>query len=100
MSTGVEVNSTPINPGDSFPVGQTALYVSFRYTNMVDGVLWRHAWLRDGALYGGATMVWEWGERGRTVFYLRPEDGFEPGRYEVQVYLEDEVVQTTEFTIE
>jgi hypothetical protein len=100
VSTGVQVNGTPINPGDAFLEGQPALYVSFGYDNMVNGVLWRHIWLRDGWLYGGGTVVWEWGERGRTYFYLRPEGGFVPGQYEVQMLLEEEVVQTVEFTIQ
>ena len=100
LSPGVELDGSPVNPGDSFADGQPALYVSFQYENMLNGVLWRHVWLRDGWLFGGGTQVWDWGSRGRTYFYLRPSEGFTPGRYEVQFLLDEEVVQTASFTVE
>ena len=100
LSPGVELDGSPVNPGDAFADGQPALYVSFQYENMLNGVLWRHVWLRDGWLFGGGTRVWEWGSRGRTYFYLRPGEGFIAGQYEVQFLLDDEVVQTASFTVE
>jgi hypothetical protein len=100
ISRGIRVDGSPINPGDEFQEGQPVLYVSFRYDQMVDGFLWRHIWLRDGALFGGGTRLWEWGNRGRTYFYLRPTQGFLPGQYEVLFLLEEEVVQTASFTVE
>lgn len=99
ISQSIELNGTPINPGDTFQNGQPILFVSFDFSGMVDGVLWRHIWLREGALVGGATRLWEWSSSGRTYFFLRLPDGFEPGDYEVQMMLEDEIVQTAQFTI-
>jgi hypothetical protein len=99
VSRGVRLDGGAIGPGNVFQEGQAALYVSFDYSQMVDGFLWRHIWWRDGALFGGETRVWEWGSRGRTYFYLRPSEGFLPGEYELQLLLEEEVVQTVGFTV-
>jgi len=99
ISTGVQLDGSPVNPGSDFPDGQSGLYVSFEYDNMLNGVLWRNIWFRDDALFGGETRVWEWGSRGRTYFYLRPAGGFPPGEYEVQLLLDEEVVQRASFAV-
>ncbi len=99
VSTGIRLNGTSINPGTEFGEGKSALYVAFDYGRMVDGLLWRHIWFRDGALVGGETRIWEWGPRGRSYFLLRPTGGFPAGQYEVQLLLEDEVVRTTRFAV-
>jgi hypothetical protein len=100
ISTGVQLDGSPINPGSEFPDGQPGLYVSFDYENMLNGVLWRDIWFRDDALFAGETRVWEWGGRGRTYFYLRPAGGFPPGEYEVQFLLDDEVVRRASFRVQ
>jgi len=99
LSRGVQVDGTPVNPGTEFQGGQPVIYVSFDYDDMADGVLWRHIWFRNDTLFGGGTRVWEWRGRGRTYFFLRPQEGFLPGRYEVQLLLEEEVVQTAGFVV-
>jgi len=96
----MQLNGEPINPGTQFPAGQEALYISFDYSNMVNGVLWRFIFYRNYELFGGATRLWEWGGSGRTYFYLRPAEGFPPGEYEVQMLLDEEIVQTAEFVVE
>ena len=99
VSAGIQVSGAPINPGTEFEEGRRALYVAFDYDRMVNGLLWRHIWFREGALIGGETRIWEWGRRGRTYFFLRPTGGFPAGQYEVRLLLEDEVVQTARFTV-
>ncbi len=95
----MQLNGVAVNPGTEFAAGQAALYVSFDYSNMENGVLWRYIWYRDDALFNGGMRLWEWGAGGRTYFYLRPEGGFPPGEYEVQLLLDKDIVQTAEFEV-
>jgi hypothetical protein len=99
LSQNIEIDGTPINEGTEFAPGAEVVFVSFSYMNLSDGVLWRHIWLRNGNLYGGGTSVWEWGWRGRTYFWLKPQGGFVPGDYQVQLLIDEEVVQTADFTV-
>jgi hypothetical protein len=99
LSQSIRVDGTPVDPGSEFEAGQPVLYVSFDFSGMIDGVLWRHVWWRDGALYGGETRVWEWKTVGRSYFRLLPADGFEPGDYRVEMMLEDEVVRSATFVV-
>jgi hypothetical protein len=99
ISRGMELNGTPVDPGTEFLVGQVTLFASFDYGNLANGILWRHVWLRDGALVGGETRIWEWGSRGRSYFFLSPEGGFQRGDYELRLLLDRRVVQTARFTV-
>lgn len=99
VSRGIQVDGTPINAGTEFLAGQPVLYVSFDYVDMSNGILWRHIWLRNGNLVGGQTRLWEWNSRGRTYFFLRPSGGFQPGRYELQLLVDEKVITTTSFRV-
>lgn len=93
------MDGTPVNAGTEFTAGQPVLYVSFDYADMSNGIIWRHIWLRNGGFVGGQTRIWEWGSRGRTYFFLRPPGGFQAGRYELQLLMDEQVITTTNFVV-
>jgi len=99
VSEGIQLDGSPVDPGDAFRSGQPTLYVSFDYSGMLNGILWRNIWYRDGNLFGGETRIWEWGAQGRTYFYRRPAGGFPPGDYQIQLLLEENVEQELEFSV-
>jgi hypothetical protein len=99
VSRGVQLDGTPVNAGTEFLAGQPVLYVSFDYSDMSNGILWRHIWLRNGNLVGGQTRLWEWNSSGRTYFFLSPPGGFQPGRYELQLLMDEKVITTTSFRV-
>lgn len=99
VSAAIAANGVPSEEDVEFQEGQRVLYVSFDYDDMLNGILWRYIWFKNGEFYAGGTRVWEWQNRGRTYFYLLPPGGFSAGWYDVQVLLEEDIVRSTRFVI-
>ncbi len=91
----------PVNPGNVFPPGDHAIYVFFRYEGMQNGVERTFAWYKDGEYFERCSQIapWEWGDRGRTSYYCRPSTGWEPGNYEIHVFIEEDPQFIAEFVI-
>lgn len=91
----------PVNPGFEFPPGDHAVYVFFTYEGMQNGVERTFAWYKEGEFFErcSQTALWEWGDRGRTSYYCQPSTGWEPGDYEVHVFVEDRLQFLVEFVI-
>jgi hypothetical protein len=91
----------PVNAGFEFPPGDHAIYVFFTYEGMQNGVERTFTWYKDGELFErcSQTALWEWGDRGRTSYYCQPSTGWEPGSYEVHIFVEDRMQFITEFLI-
>jgi hypothetical protein len=91
----------PVNPGFEFPPGDHAIYVFFTYEGMQNGVERSFTWYKDDEPFErcSQTALWEWGDRGRTSYYCQPSTGWEPGNYEVHVFVEDQMQFITEFVI-
>jgi hypothetical protein len=91
----------PVDPGSEFPAGEHAVYVFFTYEGLQNGVERTFAWFKDGEYFErcSQTAPWEWGDRGRTSYFCTPSTGWEPGDYQVQVFVEDQLQFTAEFAI-
>lgn len=91
----------PVNPGFEFPPGDHAVYVFFTYEGMQNGVERTFIWYKEGEFLErcSQTALWEWGDRGRTSYYCEPSTGWEPGDYEVHVFVEDRLQFLVEFVI-
>ena len=89
----------PVDPGAEFPPGDHRVYLFISYEGMADGVAWTFAIYRDGELVDSATQVWEWGAAGKTYLYFKPPGGYEPGLYEMQVFIEERLQGVAQFVI-
>jgi hypothetical protein len=91
----------PVNPNTQFPPGDHAVFVFFTYEGMQNGVERTFAWYKDGEYYErcSQTTLWNWGDRGRTSYFCHPSTGWEPGAYEVHVFVEEELQFVAEFVI-
>ncbi len=80
----------PVDPGTEFAAGSHAIYLFFSYSGMENGVARTFAWYKDGEFWPRCSSygLWDWGARGATHFYCRPSDGWEPGEYEIRVFVE------------
>lgn len=96
-----DASGLPVNPGSEFPPGQHAVYVFFTYEGMRNGVERTFAWYKDDDFFErcSQTALWEWGDRGRTSYFCEPSSGWEPGSYEVRVFVEDVLQFVAEFEI-
>lgn len=98
----------PVEPGSEFPAGKHYVYLFFQYDGMEEGVMTTFAWYRDGEYLERCSDTWlwdmvegrEWGENGRMSYYCNPAGGWEPGMYEIHVFIEDQLQGIAEFVIE
>jgi hypothetical protein len=96
-------HNMPVNPENEFPPGDHYVYLFFSYQGMQNGVITTFAMYRDGGIYQvgeeaySDTSPWRWGPRGRT-FYQWPGD-WEPGNYEIHVFIEEDPQFIAEFVI-
>ena len=103
-----EANGQPVNPGQQFAAGDYRVYFFFTYQGMQRGITWTYRWCREGECADGLTCLWgrEQGDcpvitraNGSTYLYYRPPGGYQPGVYEVRVWIEDRLQIAAPFTI-
>ncbi len=100
FAQGIDLAYNPINPNTSFnnPVGH--MYAIFSYDKMADGVQWTALWYRDGLLAYYETKPWEGGTGGFGFSDWEPDpDRWEPGNYQVQVFIGHEIKVVGDFEI-
>lgn len=107
FALGVE-NGQPVQPGVEFTAGDFRVYAFIRYEAMSRGTTWTYGWYREGEYLDGNTCLW-WtrlpncpymvGESGRTFLYYRRPGGYDPGTYEVRIWIEDRFQGAYRFVI-
>jgi hypothetical protein len=96
-----------LEPDTEFPPGKYWVYLVFRYTGMQDGVTTTFAWYKDGEFIDFCSDTWlwgqvegrDWGEQGRKPFGCKLPDGWQPGNYEIRVFIEDRLQGIAPFVI-
>jgi hypothetical protein len=81
-----------INPQGIFPEGFYTLYATFSYEGLADGMVWSWVWRRNGEILEGGNEVWKYGADGPGYIYLNPEEGFDSGRYSLEVWVNGELM--------
>ena len=76
-----------LNPAEAFenPVG--ILYGAFTYDFLDDGVRWTALWYRGDRIVCSETKPWEDGTGGYGYAECAPAGGWEPGEYELRIFL-------------
>jgi len=92
FSTEVTDDYQAVDPRDIFAEGYYTLYATFSYDELSDGMVWSWIWRHDGDVVEGGNEVWVYGEEGPGYIYLEPEEGFENGRYSLEVWINDELM--------
>ncbi len=93
--------------GTQFPAGDYWVYLTFAYEGMRDGVVTTFAWYKDGAPFERCSDTWlwgmvegrRWGVRGQRLYGCGPREGWEPGHYEVRVFIETRLQGIAQFEI-
>lgn len=89
----------PLNPARIFAEGYYTLYATFNYDGMEDGMVWAWVWRHNGEVVEGGEAVWEYGADGPGFVYLNPPEGFQPGEYTVDVWVNRELLARSAVTI-
>jgi hypothetical protein len=99
FSTEIGQNNQALSPGYIFSEGFYTLYATFDYADMADGIEWSWVWRRNGAVFDGGKEIWNYGQRGLGYVYLNPPDGFQNGEYELEVWVEGELLGQSSLTV-
>jgi len=99
LATEKDESSLPVNPGSEFPPGDHWMYLFFTYEGMKNNVKRTFAWYKDGQFLERCSDsgLWEWGDHGRT--WYRCPGVWEPGAYQVHVFIETRLQFVAEFVI-
>jgi hypothetical protein len=84
------------NPVTEYPRGTTQLIALWEYENMEDGLEWGNTWLLDGEVWGDWDYEWQGGQSGEWRSSISYTEGspLESGEWEVQLYIEGELIQS------
>ncbi len=74
---------------------------------MDNGVATTFAWYKNGEFIEFCSDTWpwglvegrDWGEQGRSSYYCKPPGGWEPGTYQIHVFIETRLQDTAQFAI-
>ncbi len=94
-----DASGQPVDMGTEFPPGDHRVYLFVSYEGMANGVAWTLAIYREGEFLDGTTQLWEWGEQGQTYLYYKPPEGYEPGAYEMHIFIETRLQGVAQFVI-
>jgi hypothetical protein len=92
FSTEVTDDYEAVSPRQIFAEGFYTLYATFSYEGMEDGMVWAWVWRLDGAVVEGGNEVWAYGDEGPGYIYFAPEEGFDSGRYSLDVWVNGELM--------
>ena len=100
FSRRIDEDWQPIDPALEFenPVGQ--LFGTFSYNNMTNGTQWSALWFWEGELVYYESSPWEGGSGGYGYTdWDPPSDQWQPGFYEVQIFVGTEWKVSGFFTV-
>ena len=82
-----------------FEEGFFTIYATFSYDKMADGMEWAWVWRLDGEVIAGGNELWAYGDDGPGYIFLQPEEGFQAGSYNLQVWVNGELLTEGSFVI-
>lgn len=77
----------PVKPATTFASGFNRIYYFVNFANMQSGVVWRGVLLWNGTVIEHYERLWGTMQNGNGYFFFGQENGFEPGQYEIRLYL-------------
>ena len=92
----------PVEPMNTFPSGTQVVYVSVKINNMTteDKLTTKWNYLETGEEISTTDFTTEEAGSGYVSFNLTIDQGFQSGRYNAMVYLNNELIETVEFSVE
>lgn len=100
FSTEINDDYDPVSPRRTFVEGFYTIYATFDYVGMADGMAWSWVWRRDGEIVNGGNELWQYADDGPGWIYYEPPEGFSPGEYTLEVWVNGELFQQAGLVIE
>ena len=89
FSTDINGNYQAVNPLQRFSEGFFTLYATFDYLEMANDMTWSWVWRHNREVVDGGNQLWSYGQDGPGYVYFQPEEGFQPGQYSLEVWVND-----------
>lgn len=86
----------PVDPSTTFSDSVSRVYAVFPYSGMRNGISWTHVWYFNGVEFSRGEESWEWGIADRSYIFTKPVGA---GDYRLELYVNDDLVTSGEFTI-
>jgi hypothetical protein len=100
ISRRIDSLNRAVSPQANFENPIEILYGAFTYDFLDDGVRWTAIWYRGSAIVCSETKPWDGGTGGFGYTECSPSDGFQPGKYEVQMFLGESWIVSAAFTVD
>lgn len=101
FASGATEDGNPIDVATSFPAGTSIVYAFASYEGMSDGADCASVWYLDGEEEVRSDFEWSLGQSGETwIANINDDDGLPPGRYDWELYVEEELVLTGSFAVQ
>lgn len=94
----LDSRGNPQGNGFVLPSG-TIASARFIYRNMQDGMNWSAIWYLDDIEFQRVSNNWDAGTNGSQTTSIEVTEGLPPGRYRLELYVEDRLSATSDFTI-
>jgi S1-C subfamily serine protease len=99
FSDGVTTADEPANPGYLLPAGINEIHAFFEYENMGRGDEWTQIWYIDGEEAYTESDEWTGAASGDFWISVSSRSGLSPGRYRLELYIEDELKATDDLWV-
>jgi len=98
----VDSEYKPVDPIDTFPSGTLVIYISIKINNMTteDTLTTKWNYLETGEEINTTDFTTDRPGSGYVSFNLTTDQSFPSGRYTAVVYLNNELIETAEFSVE
>jgi TolB protein len=98
FAAGPDARGWPLSPTVQFTTTLTRVQAFASYAGMEDGLAWERAWFFGDRELTRGQGVWDAGPRGQLTLQVEAgEGGFVPGRYTLELYIEDKLLSKGSF---
>lgn len=99
VAARLDRSNRAVQPADSFVTPTGKLYGAFTYNFMQDGVRWTAIWYLGSAVICLETKPWDGGTGGFGYTECEPQAGWQPGSYEIQMFVGTEWKVSARFEV-
>jgi hypothetical protein len=99
VATRLDHSNRAVKPSTSFVAPDGKLYGAFTYNFMQDGVRWTSIWYRGETIVCLESKPWDGGTGGFGYTECLPTAGWQPGEYEIQMFVGTEWKVSVRFGI-
>lgn len=99
-ASAVTGDGAPLEPDTTFSGGIQRIYLFINYQNMNNGVVWSRILYREQVPVQGRSYLWSQGESGNSYFFFGNHAGYEPGSYQVRIFVGDHEMSRFDLSVQ